>query len=64
MRDDPSPNFWHTTRPHDDDCQARRVGAAQEQKPMPPCLPHCRVGKPWATLRLDGEITTEKSSHA
>jgi hypothetical protein len=44
--------YWHTTRLHDELCAARRVAAAKDQKPAPPCIPGCRVGQPWPTLRL------------
>jgi hypothetical protein len=62
MRDDPSPNFWHTTRPHDDECEKARAIAKQASLPMPPCVPGCRVGQPWPTCRLD-DARRPKDAH-
>lgn len=45
-------NFWHETRPHDEECQKARVAAKLANLQYPPCMPGCRVGQPWATLRL------------
>jgi hypothetical protein len=38
--------FWHTTRPHDDECEILRAKGATA------CIAGCRVGQPWPTVRL------------
>lgn len=45
-------DYWHETRPHDDECQKDRVAARLAGADYPACAPGCRVGQPWPTLRL------------
>ena len=45
-------DYWWTTRPHEDECWKQRE-AAKKAGTKQECLPGCRHGQAWPTLRLN-----------
>ena len=55
---DPTPSYWHDTRPHEPECQGRKTAAKLQKKPEPECMRGCRYGQPWETFRMEPERRT------